>query len=387
MRYFILGATQARDERGLAVPLGGARLRALLAALALRPGRTVPVADLVADVWADDPPQDSPAALQALVGRLRRALGRDAVVSAPGGYRLAAGREDVDLYGFERLADEGAAQLAAGDAEGAARTLREALGLWRGPALADLPDRSGGDHGVRPEARRFAALRQRIEADLRRGSADSALAELTALTAEHPYDEPLHAQLIRALRDAGRRADALAAYERLRRTLADDLGTDPGPEPAALHAALLAEPPPSRAPAPDADPQGQARGNIRPRLTSFVGRERDIADLRADLARSRLVTLTGPGGSGKTRLAEEAAPPGAWLVELAPLDDPSAVPGAVLSALGLRETQLAAREDRAPVRRDATARLVEHLGRRRMLLVLDNCEHVVGAAAELAEVL
>ncbi|WP_345650747.1 AfsR/SARP family transcriptional regulator, partial [Streptomyces tremellae] len=375
MRYFILGATQARDGRGVTVPLGGARLRALLAALALRPGRTVPVADLVADVWADDPPQDSPAALQALIGRLRRALGRDAVVSVPGGYRIAAGREDVDLSVFERLADEGAARLAAGDAEGAARTLREALGLWRGPALADLPDRAGGDHGVRPEARRFAALRQRIEADLRRGRADSALAELTALTADHPYDEPLHAQLIRALRDSGRRADALVAYERLRRALADDLGTDPGPEPAALHAALLSEPPPGPARAPDADPQARG-GNIRPRLTSFVGRERDVADLRADLGAFRLVTLTGPGGSGKTRLAEEAAPPGAWLVELAPLDDPSAVPGAVLSALGLRETQLGSRDDRAPARRDATALLVEHLARRRVLLVLDNCEHV-----------
>nr|WP_202534910.1 BTAD domain-containing putative transcriptional regulator [Streptomyces sp. SID4923] len=455
----ILGATEARDENGGALPLGGSRLRALLAALALRPGRPVPVADLVDDVWADDPPADAPAALQALVGRLRRVLGREALASTPGGYRLTAGPDDVDLYVFERLARQGGAELEAGAPDRAARTLRTALALWRGPALADLPDGDQG-HALRPEAHRLAALERRIEADLRRatdgaGSAGSAggvspaggagpggagaarqsasgtptlaepvtaepvtaepgeaaapaaaapaaaalVAELTELTAAHPYDERFRAQLIRALRTDGRQADALAAYEDARRALADGLGTDPGPELTALHRELLA-------PAPAPAETGlfhvkPGRSNLRPRLTSFVGREPELRAIREDLTRSRLVTLTGPGGSGKTRLAEESAahlapapgeaPPDVWIAELAPVEDPEAVPGAVLSALGLRETALLRDTalDAAPPRTDPVDLLVDRLGHGArpspVLLVLDNCEHVIGAAAALAE--
>ncbi|MEU3610474.1 BTAD domain-containing putative transcriptional regulator [Streptomyces sp. NPDC035033] len=399
MRYLILGTTEALGPDGTPLPLGGARLRALLAALALRGGRAVPVGELVDDVYGDDPPLDAPAALQALVGRLRRILGREAVAAVPGpGYRLAASPEDIDLYVFERRAADAAARLDAGDPASAAALLRDALGLFRGPALADLP----GPAGVRPEAQRLAALRRRVEADLRRGAVDGLVPELTELTATHPYDEGFHAQLIRALRAEGRQADALAAYETARRTLADALGTDPGPELTALHRELLTPaaptarpdptappaPAPAGAPAPGRQPAG---GNIRPRLTSFVGREPELAALRDDLGRSRLVTLTGPGGSGKTRLAEEAARqvagPDAWIAELAPLDDPGALPGAVLSALRLRETTLITR-DGAPLQDDPTAHLVEHLADRpSLLLVLDNCEHVIDAAAALTETL
>ncbi|MEF9884291.1 ATP-binding protein [Streptomyces sp. P9-A4] len=403
MRYLILGTTEALRPDGSPLPLGGARLRALLAALALRGGRAVSVGELADDVYGDDPPQDAPAALQALVGRLRRILGREAVASTPGpGYRLAAGPDDIDLYVFQRKAGDGAARLDSGDPDTAAALLREALGLFRGPALADLPDPAG----VRPEAQRLAALRQRVEADLRRGATDGLVPELTELTTTYPYDEAFRAHLIRALRAEGRHADALTAYESARRTLADGLGTDPGPELTALHHELLtgtaAGPPapphaprathaPGAAPAasPPAPPTPEP-GNIRPRLTSFVGREPELAALRTDLTGSRLVTLTGPGGSGKTRLAEEAAlraeGPAAWIAELAPLDDPDALPGAVLSALRLREVTLITR-DGAPPQGDPTAHLVEHLARRPFLLVLDNCEHVIDAAAALAETL
>ncbi|WP_405999933.1 BTAD domain-containing putative transcriptional regulator [Streptomyces sp. NBC_00829] len=373
MRYLILGLTEARDQHGAELPLGGPRLRRLLAVLALRTGRVVSVGELVAGVWDGDEPHDAPAALQALVGRLRRALGKDAVQSAPGGYRLAAAEDDVDLFVFETLTRRAQTQAP----QDAARTLRTALALWRGPALADLPD---GEYGARPEAQRLAAVQQRVEADLARGAAEGLVPELQELTAAHPYHEPFRALLIRALRADGRQADALVAYEEARRALADGLGADPGPELTALHRELLETPAP---------PDPQPRGNLRPRLTSFVGRDSELSVIRADLTRSRLVTLTGPGGSGKTRLAEEAAPAaddGAWLVELAPLDDPAALPGAVLSALGLRETTLIAREgQQTPA--DPTDRLIEHLTGRAVLLVLDNCEHLVAVAAGLAETL
>ncbi|WP_234316843.1 AfsR/SARP family transcriptional regulator, partial [Streptomyces sp. NRRL S-15] len=142
MHYGILGTTRALRADGTAVALGGARLRALLTVLALRPGRTVPAGVLVDEVWDGDPPADAPGALQALVSRLRRALGREAVESAENGYRLVADPDAVDLHRFERLAAEGARALEEGDAAKAATVLDDALALWRGPALADLPDRA-----------------------------------------------------------------------------------------------------------------------------------------------------------------------------------------------------------------------------------------------------
>ncbi|MEU9386311.1 BTAD domain-containing putative transcriptional regulator, partial [Streptomyces sp. NPDC048279] len=379
MRYRILGVTRATDDQGTPIPVGGPRLRALLTVLALHPHRTRTPESLIQEVWAadDDPPQDAPAALQALVGRLRRVLGKDSITSAPGGYRLEATEDDVDLYVFERRVREG---VTAADPATAHRLLTEALALWRGPALADLPDRATA--AARPEALRLEATRTRADAALRLGRASDAVPELTELTAAHPYDETLHALLIRALRDTGRPADALAAYETARRILADGLGTDPGQELRSLHASLLRqEQIPPGGPAP-------RTGNLRPRLTSFVGREPELDAVRSDLHRARLVTLTGPGGSGKTRLAEEAAAglPQAWLVELAPLDRPEAVPGAVVSALGLRETVLLTNELATP-QADPTALLVEYCARRSQLLILDNCEHVVEAAAALAETL
>ncbi|MFI9250823.1 AfsR/SARP family transcriptional regulator [Streptomyces sp. NPDC053069] len=401
MRYRILGVTEAADDHGTPVPIGGRRLRTLLTALALRPGRTTTPETLIEEIWADahpdDRPSDAPAALQALVGRLRRALGRQTVSSTPGGYRLEATENDIDLFVFERLARTGTEALTAGDPATAHRTLTEALALWHGPALADLPDRTAA---TRPEALRLAATRARAAAALDLGRAPDVVPELTELTAAHPLDEPLLALHIRALRDTGRPADALAAYESARRTLADTLGTDPGPELKALHASLLRQQEPPTQPQQEPRPQPEPRkappparapertGNIRPRLTSFVGREPELEAIRSDLHRARLVTLTGPGGSGKTRLAEEAAAglPQAWLVELAPLDHPEAVPGAVVSALGLRETVLLTNELVTP-QADPVALLIEYCAPRSQLLLLDNCEHVIGAAAALAETL
>ncbi|MEV6166557.1 BTAD domain-containing putative transcriptional regulator [Streptomyces sp. NPDC052052] len=401
MRYCILGTTQALRTDGETVPVGGARLRALLTVLALRPGRTVPAAVLVDEVWDGDPPADAVGALQALVGRLRRALGHAAVTSAESGYRLAAEPDAVDLYRFERLAGEGARALEEGDPAKAQAVLDDALALWRGPALSDLPDR--GAVAARWEARHLDARRGRLAAALALGRVDETLPELVALCVEHPLDEPLQALRLRALRDAGRTAQALAAYDEVRTLLADRLGTDPGPELRSLHAELLHQAPDRPVAAAEPVPAARTRapavpqGNLRARLTSFVGREGDIEALHEDLSHARLVTLLGPGGAGKTRLSQEAAesvaaawPDGVWLAELAPVDDPEAVPQAVLTALGARETVLrgaGAEELRVAEGNagDPLVRLTEYCSRRRMLLLLDNCEHVVGAAATLAD--
>ncbi|MFJ7047411.1 BTAD domain-containing putative transcriptional regulator [Streptomyces sp. NPDC101112] len=410
VRYRILGTTQASHADGTPVPVGGARLRALLTVLALLPGRTVTVSTLVDEVWAGDPPVDASGALQALVGRLRRALGPDAILSAHGGYRLTAAADDIDLHRFDRLAAEGARALADGDPAKAAVVLDDALALWQDPPLADLPDRTA--EAARWETRRLDAQRARLTAALALGCAGTALPELTALCDTHPLDEPLQCLRLRALRDTGRPAEALAAYDSVRRLLAHRLGTDLGPELRALHEELLhadghAAPPSTDAhptPSPSVDahpgrptPDGRPRGNLRARLTSFVGRDIDIDTIRTDLAAARLVTLLGPGGAGKTRLSQEAgeavaasAPDGVWLAELAPVDDPADVPEAVVTALGARETVLrgaGAEEMRVVSDRhdDPLGRLTEHCARRRMLLILDNCEHVVGAVAHLVE--
>ncbi|MFD7480448.1 BTAD domain-containing putative transcriptional regulator, partial [Streptomyces sp. NPDC059837] len=266
MRYRILGVAQAEDYQGAPVALGGPRVRALLTALAQRADRTTTPQTLIDEVWADDPPLDAPAALQALVGRLRRAIGKDAVVSETGGYRLRVTKDDVDLRVFERLVREGKAALERADATTAAHTLREALALWRGPALADLPDR---DAATRLDALRLEATRARIDADLRLGRAPDVVPELKELTTAHPYDEALHALLIRALRDAGRGADALAAYEGVRRALQEGLGADPGGELRSLHAELLA---PTREGGP---------GPIPPYAGDRVRREGDGAEVSA----------------------------------------------------------------------------------------------------------
>ncbi|MGW3242677.1 BTAD domain-containing putative transcriptional regulator [Streptomyces sp. NPDC001070] len=404
MRYGILGTTQVHREDGTAVPLAGTRLRALLAALALRPGRVRTTEALIDEVWEGEPPADATGALQALVARLRRAIGHEAVGSVDGGYRLAAVPDAVDLYRFERLVEDGGRALADGDAAKAAEALDSALALWRGPVLADLPDRSSV--APRYDALRLDAKRLRITAEVALGRAEQVLPEAVELAVAHPLNEAVQVLRLRALREAGRAADALVAYEEVRRELAETLGTDPGPELRALHAELLnpAEPVPVPAPAaaPSPPPVVPRRlGNARARLTSFVGREAELDAIAADLAAARLVTITGPGGTGKTRLSQETGdlvagrwPDGVWFAELAPVEDPRTVAVAVVNALGLRETLLhaasateaaLAAEAKGAAAKDPLLQLTEYCSGRRMLLVLDNCEHVIGAAAELTE--
>ncbi|SHM96448.1 BTAD domain-containing putative transcriptional regulator [Cryptosporangium aurantiacum] len=406
MEIGLLGAVEIRAD-GAPVPIGGQRLRAVLARLALDAGRLVTADALVDAIWGDDPPGGAVNALQSLVSRLRRALPDGAVESVPAGYRLAIDADAVDALHFEKLATAGRRALESGNTAGAATTLREALALWRGPALADVGDAPFRPAAVtRLEHGRLGALEDRIHADLALGRHTDVIPELEALTAEHPLRERPHAQLVLALGGASRQADALAVYDRIRRRLADELGVDPGPVLAAAHATVLGAPttraatlapgPPVAAErAPRAD--GRIRGNLRPQLNSFVGRRTELTAVTELLTAERLVTLIGPGGAGKTRLAEETgarladrSPGGVWMVALAPVGDGSELPQTVLTSLGRRQVGLLDRSRPGidpPVPPDVYGILTNALSAGPTLLLLDNCEHLVEPVAELAHTL
>lgn len=346
MRVGVLGPLEVLDG-GRALVIGGRRVRALLIRLAVDAGRFVPVGELARAVWTGDGPGDSGHALHSLVSRLRAALPDDVPLElGEGGYRLGLRPEDVDLHRFETASP------------------REALALWRGGLP---PETDGAVYAVALGARLrelwLGAVEARVAADLRAPDADprAITVELGALTAAHPLRERLGALLITALHADGRGAEALSAFEEYRARLADELGADPGPELRAAHLAVL------RADTP-------ARGNLRPALTSFVGRDEELSLLDGQLRRRRLVTLVGPGGVGKTRLATTAAARGngtPWLVELAAVTPDEDLAAAALHAMGRHGTSL--------------PELVEALSNGPALLVLDNCEHVLDAAARLAE--
>ncbi|MFC1409100.1 BTAD domain-containing putative transcriptional regulator [Streptacidiphilus sp. N1-12] len=384
MRIQLLGPLQVTDTDGTAVDLGGARLRVLLTALALDADRPVSASSLTGTLWPDgDGPANPANALQALVSRLRGVLGRELVAATPTGYRLVLDPAEVDVHRFTRLLCGPAAAPGPSSEQ-----LTEALALWRGPALADVP--GFPEAAARLEALRAHAREDLLERRIDAGEGAELLGELHALTAEAPLRDRPRALLMRALHRSGRTAEALAAYEQGRALLAEELGTDPSPLLRDTHQAVLTTDPSAAAapaPAPAQEPSA-----LPSALTSFLGREPDLAAVRAALGAARLVTLIGPGGAGKTRLALEAAgkagAAGAApvrLVELAPLSDPADLPSTVLAALQLRESAAAQRATMAPHRvAEATERIVAALGARPLLLVLDNCEHLIEAAAALA---
>ncbi len=379
MQVAILGPLEVRDDGGAPVAVAGVRLRGLIARLALAGGQPVSTGALAEAVWDFALPADVANALQTLVSRARRALGEAAAVEqSAAGYRLAVAPDDVDALRFERLVAEGA--------------VAEALALWRGPALADAGP------FAEPFARRLEELRLDATVTLltRELEADRAAAhvgELEALAAAHPLHEKLTGLLMRALAATGRQAAALAAYEALRGRLADELGIDPGPEVRAVHLQVL-----RGEIAVASTVGGRARTNLRAQLTSFVGRTDEVARVAKALQACRLITLVGPGGAGKTRLATEVAAAmrdhaldeaadGIWLAELASVTDAADVPQAVLGAIGLRESRLLPDGTQRITSRDARTRLLEGLADARALLVLDNCEHLIDACAHLADAL
>ncbi|WP_067794102.1 BTAD domain-containing putative transcriptional regulator [Actinomadura formosensis] len=384
MRIGILGPLMVRDEAARPVEVGGRRLRALVVRLAVEAGRPVSAERLLDDLWDGAPPAGGGNALQALVSRLRGAAGRDVVEHGPGGYRLGIDPAGVDTVAFERGV---AAARAQDDPARRADGLRAALALWRGPALADVADADFAYGTItRLEELRLAAVEDRVDAELAAGLPVPPVAELEPLAAANPLRERLRGQLMRALYAAGRQAEALEVYEETRRTLADRLGVDPSPELAAVHLSILRRDAPAPA-APDA--ASSPRTNLPAQLTSFVGREEESRRVGKLLRETRLVTLTGPGGAGKTRLAGESAtavveemPDGVWFVPLAPVSDPGDVAQAVLSALGVPEA-VRPGETRVVVR--PLDRLTDFLTAKRMVVVLDNCEHLIDAVARLVD--
>lgn len=396
LRIGLLGPLQVQDEAGRVVPVGGRQLRVLLTLLALNAGRVVPTGSLAEQIWPDDPPGNPGNALQTLISRLRAELRHaglgNVIESHPAGYRLAVRPDAVDVTAFEALAGQGRRALADGDARTAALVLRDALHLWRGQALADA---AGCDFADVAAARltelRSSVLADRIEADLALGEGASLVGELRTLLSADPLAERPRALLMRALYAAGRQAEALAVYAQARELLADRLGVDPSAHLEQVYLRILRgeeglvpDPGSERPVVTQLGPAARGPRVYSP-LTSFVGRDDDLSGVLKNLGVARLVTLTGPGGVGKTRLATEVSgrlDVPAWFVPLAPVTDPAEVAYAVLDTFGVREPVIARRTPESgsgPLERLTTA-----LADRDEVMILDNCEHVIEAAATLA---
>ena len=377
MQFAILGRLEVHNGAGDCTPAPGKR-RALLVLLLLARGTPVPVDRLVDELWDGEPPPKARNAVQAHVSKLRKELG-DAgrfVAGGPAGYTLELDEESFDLTRFERLV----AGAGREEAEAAAELLREALALWRGRALCDVPGRFAEREAARLEELRLETLEARVDADLELGGHDGLVSELEGLVEEHPYRERLRAQLMLALYRSGRQADALAVYAEGRRLLAAELGLEPGRSLRELERRILGQ-------APELDPPVRLgiRSNLPVPPTAMLGRDRETAAASAMLRVPgvRLVTLTGAGGIGKTRIALEVAHVlepefggATYFVRLGAIVDPKLVLPTMARTLGLSATA-----------GDDAETLVGALPHHPLLLVLDNFEQLLDAAGDVAGLL
>jgi predicted ATPase/DNA-binding SARP family transcriptional activator len=404
MEFRILGSLEVVDA-GHVVPVSGSRQCALLALLLLHANEVVPADRLVEELWEGKPPQGARTTLRSHVARLRKALGsvgaaQPALLARANGYMLQLDPDQIDAARFERLVAVGRQAFAQNDVAAAATAFRRALALWRGPPLADFDSPAWGQNEIaRLEELRLTAIEDRVEADLILGRHSELVGELETLVAEHPLRERLWGQLILALYRSGRQAEALQTYQQLRSILTEELGIEPGLALRRLEENVLLQkselewvPPKPPAQLPKVTETQRAETpttethstptNLPIQLTSFIGRELDVREVRKLLETGRLVTLTGAGGCGKTRLALEVATglageqlDGVWFVTFAPLTDPSLVPETVASTLRVRG------ESERPL----VDLLIDYLRPRRVVLVLDNCEHLVAACAALVD--
>jgi predicted ATPase/DNA-binding SARP family transcriptional activator len=364
------------------VRLGAPKQRALLAKLLLARGSVVSRDQLVDAVWGDEPPESAPASLQVYVHGLRRVLGADRIERHGSGYRVRLGQGELDLERFEGLVARAERSLAAGDADDAARDVEAALALWRGPALADLADEALGTAEADPlDDSRLRALEIRNEARLAMGEHSALVAELERLISDEPYRERLREQYVLSLYRADRQKEALEAYHAARRMLSKELGVEPGDRLRELERAILRHDPSLAAP----EPRRPAAVLLPAPTTSLIGRRLEVAAVTSLLKGGdvRLVTLTGPGGTGKTRLAIAAAEElsqhlrdGAVFVDLAPIEDPALLVPTIAQTLGVRE-------DGVPLA-DA---LAEYLRQRRVLLLLDNLEQLLDGVTAISGLL
>jgi predicted ATPase/DNA-binding SARP family transcriptional activator len=383
----ILGSLAVSVE-GRPVVVAGTRRRSLLVLLAVRAPEVVSTDAVLEALWPGTDRERGVRSLQVTVSRLRADLdgAGDSLETAGAGYRLRLAPDALDARRFERLIADGAQALAAGDPRTARELLEQAMSLWRGPPLSDVEFESFAQAEIaRLEELRLAAIEERIEAQLALGDDRLLVAELERLVAAHPARERLLAQLMRALYRSGRQTDALAAFREGRRRLNDELGLEPSPELRRLEQAVLRQDPSLETPAEPEAPR-ERRPAVPLPATPLVARAADVdavAYLLVD-ERQRLVTLSGPGGVGKTRLALELAhgladrfDDGGAFVSLAEVAEADDVPARIAAALGV---QPAAGEAIA----DALARFC---GGPSMLLVLDNFEHVLDAAPLVARLL
>jgi len=380
-QFRILGPVDAVVD-GERATLGAPKQRALFALLLVNRGRVVSADQLVDGLWGEVPPASAAQSLQVYVHGLRRAVGSDRIETAGRGYRVVVTDEELDLDRFERALTRGRAALETDRPDDAAEDLAEALALWRGPALADVPEETRrAAEAERLEELRLTALELRLDAELACGRHDSVVAELEALTAEHPYRERFLEQRLLALYRCGRQAEALEVYRDARRVLADELGLEPSPALQQLERAILRQEPSLDAPEPP--PRSTQPLPVPP--TPLVGRRLELAAVSA-LFRdegARLVTLTGPGGTGKTRLGlavaqalEAELRDGALFVNLAPVSSPELLVPTIAEVFDVREGERVLAEG-----------VIEHLRERRLLLVLDNFEQILPAAPFVGDLL
>ena len=375
--YGLLGPVDVRVD-GCPVPLPGTRQQLLLAVLLVDANRVVPASRLIEELWGADPPANPHGALRTQVSRLRRTLGPAGgdLATLAGGYRLTATRDQFDVTRFE----DALAEAAHASGEAALQLLDEALALWRGPAVGQFADRPFAlATAARLEEIRVVAVERRAQLLLAAGRAGEAVASLQPLLADHPAREQARGLFMQALYRAGRHTEALSAFGSWRQYLSEELGLDPSPDLQRIQQDIL------RHAAGPPNPRSEA-GHQLPVLpvpvTSFIGREEDLAGVSGLLTQARLLTLHGPGGVGKTRLALEAAAQaggayqdGVCFCDLAAVTEAHAVLLALATATGLSERAFQPLDDQ----------LVRHLAGRQLLLILDNCEHVAQAVADLAD--